>query len=160
DSSGTAILPIIGIPGAALLASRLEFGADIHNAVISPKQDYALAVRSDDGSIVIATLRTDPPTLISVAGTRSNPSVLAISPAGGSAAVYDSVSGSLQIVGHLPESPEVMQEFDLSGMPGTASAVALSDDGAVAVVSFTVDDGRNDLWVIAATGSWRVGTEG
>src|SRR5262245_15405731 len=127
DTSGTAIWPIIGIPGAALLAKRLEFGGNIRDAVISPKQDYALAVRSDDGSVVVATLRTDPPTLITVLGTYSNPSLLAISPSGTSAAVYDGATGSFQVVRHLPESAEVIQETDLSGMPGRASAVALSD---------------------------------
>src|SRR5262249_50315324 len=88
------------------------------------------------------------------------PSVLAISPVGTAAVVYDRMTQSLQILRNLPQSPEVTGEIDLSGMPGRPSGVALSDDGTVAVVSFINDDGQNDLWVIGAAGPSRVGTEG
>src|SRR5262249_32945823 len=94
DSTGAVIRPIIGIPGGAALGEQLHFDVEIRGAVISPNQDYAVAVRSDDGSVVAVSLKMDLPDiagdhrsplqLMPIAGGRPNPSVIAISPTGSS----------------------------------------------------------------------------
>src|SRR5215467_4408293 len=70
DSTGAVIRPIIGIPGAAALAEQLHFEVEIRGAVISPNQDYAVAVRSDDGSVVAVSLKMD---LLDIAGDHRSP---------------------------------------------------------------------------------------
>src|SRR2546421_9030504 len=46
DAGGTAIRPVLGIPGASILGERLELTVDIRGALISPKQDYAISYRA------------------------------------------------------------------------------------------------------------------
>src|SRR5437867_3169498 len=120
DSAGRVIWPIIGVPGAAAFAGRLQLDAGIRNAIISPAQDYALAVRSDDGSVVVISLTADPPTLSPISGTHLNPDMMATSPTGSAAAVYDPETQIVQVIGQLPHAPELIHEFNLSNTPGRA----------------------------------------
>src|SRR5437867_1366798 len=73
DASGSTIRPIIGVPGAAALSAQLQFEADIRGAVISPAQDYAIAVRSDDGTAVLLRLKDASSTLFPISGIHANP---------------------------------------------------------------------------------------
>jgi len=56
DEAGASIFPIIGIPGASLLTTPIQLNAAIRRAVIAPKQDYALAIRNSDASVVVVDL--------------------------------------------------------------------------------------------------------
>src|SRR5262245_34776407 len=69
DATGSAIWPIVGIPGAAMLAGPLQFEAEIRDVVISPTQDFALAIRLDDGRVVAVDTKADQPVLTPVRGT-------------------------------------------------------------------------------------------
>jgi WD40 repeat protein len=147
DSAGAAIRPVIGIPGAAGVADTLHFDVEIRDAVISPNQDYAMAVRGEDGSVVVINLKTDPPTLTPVNGSDAKPSVIAISPTGAVAAVYDAASRRVEVIGHLPQAPDVVQEFDLTEISGRVTGIAVSDDGSIAFVNFS-----DSLWLVSASG--------
>jgi len=154
EATGGAIWPIIGVPGAAMLAGRLQLEEEVRDVVISPTQDFALAVRIDNGSVVAINTKADPPVVTLVRGTHSNPSAIGISPTGSAAAIYDSETRSVQVVGHLPQGAEVLREFDLSGIEARPTGMALSDDAAIVLVSFA-----DELWAVDASGSWRVGSE-
>jgi hypothetical protein len=47
--------------------------------------------------------------------------------------------------------PQVVRGLDVSGIPGQATAVSVSDDGALVLMRF-VDSGRANLWTIDASG--------
>src|SRR5262249_15399786 len=93
-----------------------------------------------------------------VVDAQVNPSVIAISPMGSSAAIYNPLSGSVQVIGHLPDAPKVIREFDASGGQGHAVHIALSDDGAIALIRFGDGEaeGKAELWLVEAFGSWRL----
>jgi hypothetical protein len=147
---GTAISPIIGIPGASILADSLPLGTGILGTVIAPSQDYAVALRTGDTQIVVIDLLAGQMT--PVAAVNPDGLVIAISPSGSAAAVYDSGSGSIQIIVHPRQSPQVIQQFDASGIAGRASAIAVSDDGAVVLAKF-VDSGGAGLWMLNSSGA-------
>lgn len=151
DATGAAIAPIIGIPGASLLANPLELGMAIRAAAVSPRQTYALAVRAGDGQPVIIDLAGGTP-ITPVPGTYNEPEIIALSPTGSSAAIYDGGSRSVEIVGNLPKDPQVIHEFDASSIPGGATSLALSDDGSVALATFAESD-RTSLWMMDSTGA-------
>jgi hypothetical protein len=150
NEGGTAIAPIIGIPGASLLANPLQLDMNIRGAVVSPKQDYALAVSADGGQVVFIDLTSGTP-ISSISGEHNHPDIIALSPSGYAAAIYDGGSSSLEIVGNLPKAPQVIYELDASSIPGRASSVALSDDGSVALVTFAEPD-RTSLWMMFSSG--------
>src|SRR5262245_28654301 len=70
DPDGASIRPIRGVLGASVLGQPLVLGSEIRNAVISPKQDYALAIRTDTGAVVLIGLGSDAVRLASLNGVR------------------------------------------------------------------------------------------
>src|SRR5215475_4643389 len=83
---GTAIEPIMGVPGASTLASPLALDAGISGTVIAPSQDYAIAFRAADSQVVVVDLISAQMT--PVAGVTSD-LILVTSPSGSAAAIYD-----------------------------------------------------------------------
>src|SRR4051812_44822898 len=56
SAGGTAISPILGVPGASTLADPLIMDGIFRGMAVSPKQDYAVAVRMDDRRAVVIDL--------------------------------------------------------------------------------------------------------
>jgi hypothetical protein len=152
DQAGSVIQPILGVVGASVLGVPLSFAADIRNAVISPNQDYAVAVRADNAEVVLIRLSLDSVTTMnSLDGVRGGVDVIAMSPVGTAIALYGYDSRILQSVVRFADAPAVVFELDTSDMPGTLRGMAVSDDGKVALLNFS--DGDNAvLWVVNSTG--------
>jgi len=156
DAGGKAIRPVIGIPGASMLGQRLELDDEIRGATISPKQDYAIGLSMADAQTVVIDVAAQPPVETPVTGAHPGAELIAISPTGSVAALYDAVSRAIQVIGGLPRNPAVVAEFDASAVPGRLADLAISDDGTVAIVK-AVDSDDAGLWVVASSnGPWRV----
>jgi len=103
--------------------------------VISPQQDYALAVTSD--STVLRIGMRDALSVdqlgIPIAGT----DMIALSPTGSAAAFYDRGSNRVQVIAGLPAQAVLAREFDLSAFPGALGALAVNDSADLVVAGFT-----------------------
>jgi hypothetical protein len=157
DAGGTAIRPVIGIPGASVLGERLALDADIRGAIISPKQDYAIASRAADAQTVVIDVAADPPVVTPVTGTHPGAELITVSPTGSAAAEYDRASETIQVIGGLPHSAAVVAEFDTSFIPGRATGLTISDDGTIALLIKVVDSDDVGLWAVGSpSGPWRI----
>jgi hypothetical protein len=154
NAAGSIVWPILGIPGASMLGHRLALESEIRGAVVSPRQDYMIAIRAEDGQPVLRQLISEPYANTPIEGARRGDAVIAISPGGPSAALFYRDSRVLQVLHGLPENPVVAFELDtasLSGSSGQLTAFAVSDDASVALLGFA---GAGDsLWAVSATGS-------
>jgi hypothetical protein len=165
---GTAISPVIGISGASVLASPLHLNGSIRGAVIAPKQDYAVAVRTDDSQVVVIDLASA--AVAPVAGVNADNFVIAISPAGASAAVYDGGSASVYVIGNMPGAAQVVRQLDASQVRGYVTSLTVSDDGTVALLQSSrnrrrpqllqtaagfLASGSTSLWMVNASGAIR-----
>ncbi len=158
DDSGTAIRPIIGIPGAAALTNRLDLGGSVRTIVISPKQDYALAARTEDAQVVMIDLRNG--ALAFIDGTRSGADLIAISPTGTTAAIYDRTSKTVQVIANLPQAPLIIHEHDAAAIAGRGAGIAVADDGGTVLFTAVGDDDRSTLWVMdASAASWLLSSD-
>jgi hypothetical protein len=156
DASGTVIQPILGVLGAASFGPPLVLGSDVRNTVISPKQDYALAVRALDAQPVMIRFGSDPVEIVSLNGVRVGADVIAISPGGTSAAVYGHGDKVLQSITLPSEAPAIVFESNVSDIPGRLRGMAVSDDGMLVLLNFA-DGDTTALWVASFTGSrWLV----
>jgi len=159
DAAGSAIRPILGIPGASSLAERLQLEIPLRAIVISPKQDYAIGARAEDEQAVFIDLQADSPVLTGIAGLLPGADLISLSPTGTSAAVYDRGTRSVQIVGHLPQAPQSIHQFDASQTSGVATNIAVNDDGSIALIRF-VDGDVATQWVLDAGGGfWSIPAE-
>jgi hypothetical protein len=133
DSSAQSLRPILGMPGAATLGEPLDLGSPLVSAAISPRQDYFLAVSQEDQGLLLGGLDSNPPPLIPIPEARQGTEQIAISPSGSRAALYHGSAQRIQVIAGLPFQPTVAKDLDLSALPGTLTALAVSDAGGVLV---------------------------
>jgi hypothetical protein len=103
--------PILGIPGAAQLGDPVLFEAALAGAVVSPRQDYAVAWVGDDRVATLVDVRLA--TARELAGARNGADRIVVSPSGEAAALIDTKALRAQVFKGLPSSPELAAEFDL-----------------------------------------------
>jgi len=151
DANGASIQPIRGVLGASVVGQPLALDSEIRNAVISPKQDYALAIRSWSGEAVLIRLGSDPVRLDSLNGIHPGANRIAISPSGTAAAVFGQ-DRIVQSIRRLPDTPQLVFEFDASDIPGHLQGMAVADDGTLALLNF-MTPGDTTLWVASSNGS-------
>jgi hypothetical protein len=151
DEQGSTIRPLQGILGAAVPGQPVAFSEGITRATISPQQDYALAITAATSQPVILHLDSVDPTPAALPGGRSNPALIAISPTGAAAALYERESRLLQLVSGLPSTPQIAYEFDASALDGDVRDVAVSDDASLALIN--VGSEHRTLWIVSANGS-------
>ena len=151
DDKGTTIWPLLGILGAAVPGPPLALPESVTNAAISPQQDYLLAISTATGQPVIIRLDVRDLTSVPLVGGRSNPGVIAISPTGTGAALYEKSSRVLQFVSGLPAAPQITYELDTSSLDGDVQDIVVSDDASVALV--LVGNESRTLWTIRGNGS-------
>ena len=126
DSSQSALRPIRGIPSAATLGDPVNLGFAIASATVSPRQDYALALKADDSSLVLVRAGG---ASVAIPGTRPAPALMVFSPAGTTAALYDSGAGRVQILTGLPDAAAVQSDVDISALADPVAALAVDDAG-------------------------------
>jgi hypothetical protein len=125
DSSQSALRPIRGIPGAATLGDPLNLGFALAAATVSPRQDFALALRADDSSLVLVRAGRS----VAIPKTRPAPALMVFNNAGTAAALYDSGAGRVQILTGLPDAAAVQSDVDISALAGPVAALAVDDAG-------------------------------
>jgi hypothetical protein len=151
DEKGETIRPLLGIVGASVLGPRLDLPSGILKAVLSPKQDYALATRAEDFQPVIIKLDNSNPILLPLPDAPPNVSLIAISPTGAAAALYYGDSRRMVILGELPANPIDVYEFDTALLSGEIAGIAVSDDARFTLLN--IIDGENyTLWIVDRNG--------
>jgi len=133
DSVSGAIRTISGTPGAAFFSGPLDPGS-VADALISPQQDYFLALKGDRRQVVLGRSLLQSAVIPGVADA---PDSWVLSPKGTAAALSYNGSNTILILTGLPLSPVIMAEYDSSQFAGSVRLLALSEDAArlLAVIS-------------------------
>src|SRR5262249_55308122 len=100
---------------------------------------------------VLIRFGLDSVTVDSLPGARGAAISMAISPSATAAAVYGE-DRILQLFAGFPDAPQLIGEFDASDIPGHLQSIAVSDDGALALLNFATLDNAT-LWALSANGS-------
>lgn len=122
---GAHIRPMYGLPAAGAIGRALDAGRDFSLTAIAPNQNFVLATTADTGEVTVYKPGSG---LSTVSGAAIRPDALAISPSGTSAALWFPLTGKLQIVTGLPDSPSV-RTIDASFLDASPLSIAVSDDG-------------------------------
>ena len=152
DTTGSTIWPVLGIPGASILGDPLILDTGIYGAIISPKQDYVLAVRNADHQAVVINLTGDGPTVNAIPGADFPADLLAISPTGSAATLYNNDSKTVQVLRGLPNATELVYQFDASALAGQVAQMAVSDDGTIVLLK-SVTDSDVGFWGFDSSGA-------
>jgi hypothetical protein len=167
---GTAILGFIGGPGplelrtilgvfgAARIGQPIALPGTVTRLHLSARQHYALVEQNADSPLamwrldetVLLDRQANSDGLVAIAGALPHPDLVAFSPRGDSAALYDAASGQFQIIAGMPNKTFVKKTPPLES-PATITMVALSDDASVVVTK----DSAGDLQISKDDSSWR-----
>lgn len=142
DRGAHSIRPINGLAGASWLANPLSLPFAVQRAVFPPQGSFAVALSAPDGGPWLVTaLDAEQPSVsplpVAVAGVDQ----FVMTASGSAAAFYSSSRAQLQIVTGLPDGPSVGPVIDLSALPGSLSAMALSADGSTALLAAKAANG-------------------
>jgi DNA-binding beta-propeller fold protein YncE len=130
DTSSSTIRPVRGIPGASLMGQAIPLDVKVRNAVFSADNNYAIAA-TDAGEVMIIRGLSGTPTTFVVPEIRTDGQVLALSPDGLYAAVYNSEQGRVQVIGGLPLNPALSNEVDVTSLGQALTALAVNRAGMV-----------------------------
>jgi len=131
DESRNALRPILGIPGAAILGAPVDLGVSVEQAVVSPRQDFALVTTGKQKDVGIVHFSRVPLQAVKIHGVGAAPDLMAVSATGAAAALYYKDSGRVMLLTGLATTPKVASELYLSGSP---SILAVGDDRTLLAV--------------------------
>jgi hypothetical protein len=149
DPSLGGIRPIQGMAGAAVLGSPLNSGSALESAAISPHQDFALAISSDDHGVRIVRFQDADRSVLPLPSGMSSPDRMVFSPSGSAAVLYRQDSSRIQILTGLPNTP-VIRDLSTAGLNSPA-ALAITDDGNLALVAGQDSD---PSWMVDRDGNF------
>lgn len=143
DSASRTVVPLLGLPGAAICASPLAAGVEIAAAEASPAGDLVLALSAKDSTVL--ALRPGA-AAVPVRGIAPGPDRIVFSPSGSHAAFYYSASSTVQVVGGLPTGSAV-RTLD-AALVGQPSSIAVADSGTVLLAD--TGPGGSTIWLLNA----------
>lgn len=145
DGAAHAVRPVLGIPGASIFGDGLPLGYDLTSATVSPRGDSAVAIAAD-GSVHLVRLAAGQATEVPLNGATGKPDRVVYSPSGTAVALIS--AGHAQVFSGLPDTATLAGTMDIgsaqqsqmqaqaAARPANAArAAALSDDGAILLVS-------------------------
>jgi hypothetical protein len=155
DAQSGAVRPMLGIPGAAYLGQLVVTG--LNSASVAPDGSAALAVQQLGRLVLYTGLRgANPPVALSVPGAiaAADHFAWATNGTGSAAAVYCSRTGKAQILSDLAQSPVASAPIDLSGLPGTVTAMAF--DGQRLIVGVASNEAGGIYLASPSSGIQRI----
>jgi hypothetical protein len=141
---------IVGVPGAATLTEPVDLGLALAYAVVSPRQDFALAVTAEDKRIVAVGLGRPESQVLFIEGVPPDADKIVFGPNGKSAALYYRDDQRVLVLKGLPSAPSTVAAFDISTFEGSLTALALSPAGAAVLAGFS--DGETGMLFLLTPG--------
>jgi len=145
DARSATVRPIRGIPGASVLGDALDAGIPLASAWISPRQDRALVISSDDGLVRLLRFGAAPQL---IDGAPTAPSRIVFAPSGLAALL---IGSGVQLVTGLDGSPAV-RSVAMPPLDGSLASAAVADDGQTMFLSSGAGISA-PVWLIGADGS-------
>jgi hypothetical protein len=149
DRSG--VIPLQGFPGAAFPGPTLTLAEAGGIPVVSSVGGYALAASRQPGELLVYGLR--PRTvasrvLPSTVRLKMQADQIVLSPLGRAALIYDRERREIEVLVGLPARPTSLYTASLAGVQGVLTALAVSDDGAVALAAFSSANSPGEIYAM------------
>jgi len=151
DSAVHGLRPILGVPGAGVLKPPLDLGFSLADAVVSPQQDYVLALTGDTHDVRVLRIANGTISVSPIDGAPAQPDRMFLSPTGTAAALYYERAAVIRILAGLPNAPVAGRTLDVSNLGGTAGTLAVSDDGEL-VLATVAQGGSGALLLLGPDG--------
>jgi len=131
DAREHGIRPVLGVPGAAVVGPQLDAAKQIDAVAPSPLGNYVLVWVGESRRPALWLPAGE---LRALDGVTPGADSVALSPEGSAAVFYRAGDSRLEVVSGLPDQ-QGTHSIDLALLPGGITALAVSDDGALALVA-------------------------
>ncbi len=134
------VVPLQGLPGAAFPGPTLTMAEAGGTPVISSVGAYALAPGRQPAELLVYGLRprrTASSVLPSTVHLKLQADQIVLSPLGRAALAYDRTRREVEVLSGIPARPTSLFTASLGGVRGVLTALAVSDDGSVALAAFS-----------------------
>ena len=148
-ADGAGLYALQGFPGAAFPGPRLTLARAAGLPAISSAGSYAVARGARPGELLVYNLRPNPGSgmlLPSSFFVNAQADRIVLSPLGGVALLYDRGRREVEVLAGLPRQPHSLYSVSLAGLGGVLTALAVSDDGAVALAAFSNENGSGEIY--------------
>jgi hypothetical protein len=148
-ADGAGLYALQGFPGAAFPGPRLTLARAAGLSAISSVGSYALARGAQPGELLVYSLRPNPGSGRLLPGAffvNTQADRIVLSPLGGVALLYDRERREIEVVAGLPRQPRSLYTVSLAGLGGVLTALAVSDDGAVALAAFSSENSGGEIY--------------
>lgn len=125
DAEKGIIRPLNGLPGAALLGGAMEAPEALAKVFFGPRQATAVAV-SRPGTSYHVRLDGSNATFTALPDLQMNPDLVAFTPDGKSAVVYEAATRRYRLLTGLSDAPAAGESAALPELPGEITALALN----------------------------------
>jgi WD40 repeat protein len=146
DRIDKGIRPVWGVAGASVVGDPLDIGLPVSSAAVSPKQDFAVLVSSDDAGVRVLSLQSGTFQVQPLAQFANPPNQITFSPSGASVGLYRQDSATVQIFTHMPEGPALSHEIHTFSLNGSLHSLAVSDDGDLTLILMR-DQDISTVWL-------------
>jgi hypothetical protein len=128
DESSNSIKSIAGVPGAASIDGVVPSAVKLQRAHVAPGRKFGVVQTVEEGAALL-DWSTGEAVLRRLPGAIANITSVAFSPQGSYAVLLSQSTGKIQLWRGLPDVPALESEI-----ASEATALAVSDDGAIAAV--------------------------
>ena len=140
DASSRQIRPLIGTPGAALVAVGVPLDFEVDRALVSSANSFALATAPDGANLKVVRLSESGPAVTSIPDSFGTYDLGSLSRTGKSAILYQAVCRCVQIISGLPEAPQIARNLALPQDESVVLALAITDDASRFAIAIRVGD--------------------
>jgi len=138
DSESFTIRPIAGIIGNSRIEAALPLALAIDKVAFLPDHRHAIASSRDNPEVLVLDLQVNQ--TVPIAGAPSFLTAIRTSPDGSAAALYYSTDKKILMVAGLPASPAIRATIDVSFAESSLRQFAISNNGAVALLDFSLPE--------------------
>jgi len=151
DAKSQTIRPIQGLPGAALLGTAVALPFSVRQAEIAPGGRFALAAAEGDDRVYLAADLDQAEARIHRLDIAMSERIV-FSANGASAVLWAPQSDRFQVISGMPERPESHAPFSISGLPGSVTAAAVTNDGSALLVIANDGENKSALYRVSTAG--------
>jgi hypothetical protein len=126
---------ILGVPGAAVFSEPLSLPRRTTRLRLAPGQQYAIIESADETPAALLLNGAATGGIVTIPGAARAFDFVSFSPSGRSAVLISQAFGRLQVIDGLPQTPQLVQDIDLSLLPELPGNAAVSDDAGFVLLS-------------------------
>ena len=160
DASTRQIRPLIGTPGAALVAGGVPLDLALDRALVSSANSFAIVTAPDSANVKVVRLLESGPIVTPIPNSFDTYDLGSLSRSGKAAILYQAACRCVQVLSGLPDDPQIARNLTLPPDESVVQALAIADDSSrFAIARRTGDSGEITIYAQETSSEYPVSAD-